>query len=338
MKKLLLILLFVPLVSFGQSFGDGYEEGWKAGYCHDKAYCNTPIPPLPSLGKQSYQDGYSSGFAKGTAKYNQEKSNEPSSSRSSSASGGAYAPAGSYENPDYSGVIKARANQAKANAQLQQETSQAMSNLAGSIIANVRRNSKNETLLSLKVDLNAFKYLVFNKVSPDAGKAATRKLVKQLKKELIPLGYNIINLVAKKEKDNDPIPEDLKLDPSIGLYFTLKCNDDMSGVNASLNMFDYEENLVLSRNTVGLVYGRVTKKVASEFLSDGHSYNPNIPKYLPIQLTEEDILARKEKDDLAKDEAVKRLKEAKDLFDSGILTKEEYDKLVAKYKPIIMGN
>ena len=39
-----------------------------------------------------------------------------------------------------------------------------------------------------------------------------------------------------------------------------------------------------------------------------------------------------------KDEAVKRLKEAKDLFDSGILTKEEYDKLVAKYKPIIMGN
>ena len=38
------------------------------------------------------------------------------------------------------------------------------------------------------------------------------------------------------------------------------------------------------------------------------------------------------------DEAIKRIKEAKDLFDTGILSQEEYDKLVAKYKAIIMGN
>ena len=41
---------------------------------------------------------------------------------------------------------------------------------------------------------------------------------------------------------------------------------------------------------------------------------------------------------ITRDEAVKRVKDAKDLFDSGILTKQEYDKLVAKYKPVIMGN
>ena len=41
---------------------------------------------------------------------------------------------------------------------------------------------------------------------------------------------------------------------------------------------------------------------------------------------------------ITRDEAIKRIKEAKDLFDTGILNQEEYDKLVAKYKVIIMAN
>jgi hypothetical protein len=32
------------------------------------------------------------------------------------------------------------------------------------------------------------------------------------------------------------------------------------------------------------------------------------------------------------------MKQAKDLFDTGILSQEEYDELVIKYKAIIMGN
>jgi len=45
-----------------------------------------------------------------------------------------------------------------------------------------------------------------------------------------------------------------------------------------------------------------------------------------------------EKEVIGRDEAIKRIKEAKDLFDTGILSQEEYDKLVAKYKAIIMAN
>jgi len=45
-----------------------------------------------------------------------------------------------------------------------------------------------------------------------------------------------------------------------------------------------------------------------------------------------------EKEVIGRDEAIKRIKEAKDLFDVGILSQEEYDKLVAKYKAIIMAN
>ena len=39
-----------------------------------------------------------------------------------------------------------------------------------------------------------------------------------------------------------------------------------------------------------------------------------------------------------RDEDIKRIKEAKDLFDTGILSQGEYDELVTKYKAIIMGN
>ncbi len=41
---------------------------------------------------------------------------------------------------------------------------------------------------------------------------------------------------------------------------------------------------------------------------------------------------------ITKDEALKRLKEAKEMLDMGLLTKDEYDSLSKKFKPIIMGN
>lgn len=41
---------------------------------------------------------------------------------------------------------------------------------------------------------------------------------------------------------------------------------------------------------------------------------------------------------ITRDEAVKQLKEAKEMFDMGILTKDEYDSLSKKLKPIIIGN
>ena len=37
-----------------------------------------------------------------------------------------------------------------------------------------------------------------------------------------------------------------------------------------------------------------------------------------------------EKEVIGRDEAIKRIKEAKDLFETGILSQKEYDKLVAK--------
>ena len=66
---------------------------------------------------------------------------------------------------------------------------------------------------------------------------------------------------------------------------------------------------------------------------------PIIAKELRAKIIEiESFKSNDKKELINRDEAIKRIKEAKDLFDSGILSQEEYDELVAKYKAIIMGN
>ena len=71
MKKLILLLLFIPLVSFGQSeFSNGYIAGFKKGYCGESYGCISPEltfynAPQPNLGFNSYSDGYSQGIIAG---------------------------------------------------------------------------------------------------------------------------------------------------------------------------------------------------------------------------------------------------------------------------------
>ena len=60
-----------------------------------------------------------------------------------------------------------------------------------------------------------------------------------------------------------------------------------------------------------------------------------LKKWLPkIKLDRKVFVSKK----ITRDEAVKQLKEAKEMLDMGILTKDEYDSLSKKLKPIIMGN
>ena len=66
---------------------------------------------------------------------------------------------------------------------------------------------------------------------------------------------------------------------------------------------------------------------------------PIIAKELRAKIVEiESSKSNDKKEFINRDEAIKRIKEAKDLFETGILSQEEYDKLVAKYKAIIMAN
>lgn len=70
MKKVLLaVLLFASsALAFGDDFCNGYQEGYKAGYCHNDQFCIPPIPPMcpmPNMGESTFQDGYNRGFLAG---------------------------------------------------------------------------------------------------------------------------------------------------------------------------------------------------------------------------------------------------------------------------------
>ncbi len=72
MKMIIVTIIFLILLStsiaFANAFCDGWENGYKAGYCYRKFACIEPIVPIcpiPRIGENSYQDGYNRGFLSG---------------------------------------------------------------------------------------------------------------------------------------------------------------------------------------------------------------------------------------------------------------------------------
>jgi hypothetical protein len=71
MKKLLFVALFLSATlasASWDSFCNGFQAGYRAGYCYRKDFCSTPIPPLcpmPPLGHDDWEGGYAEGFPLG---------------------------------------------------------------------------------------------------------------------------------------------------------------------------------------------------------------------------------------------------------------------------------
>ena len=70
MKKIIFIVIFSAILfssisAMASTFCDGWEEGYKAGYCYKHPNCSEPLVPVcpASLtGKDTYKDGYDLGF------------------------------------------------------------------------------------------------------------------------------------------------------------------------------------------------------------------------------------------------------------------------------------
>jgi len=324
MKKLLLILLLVPMVSFGQSssqdYEDGYKKGFKEGYCYEDLTCYPPYPPYPPYPKYGFdtqKDGYNRGLMDGKA--NRDSENTSSTGYKADMTG-------SYANPTT--VI-----QPNVDAQVGQAAAEAGAQLGAALAAKMASIKKSETIVPLKVDLNAFKYLVITKSL--AGKQAGRAVIKRIKKQLSPLGYNVIDLTGKK-KDN--LPEELKSNKSLALYSTVLAKDNMSGAQANIKFFDSDDNLVHETSAADITFNRTVENVVSEFISHPYKYDPNTEKYLPVKLTQAQIEFQEQQTESAKDVAMNELKRHKELLDMGVITQEEFDKKAAELKKVILGN
>ena len=73
MKTILFILIALFVISFtvneqSSDFCDGWEEGYKEGYCYQIDNCLEPLVPLcplPKVNESTYKHGYNRGFIKG---------------------------------------------------------------------------------------------------------------------------------------------------------------------------------------------------------------------------------------------------------------------------------
>lgn len=74
MKKILLLLLFIPFVSFGQNFCDGWNKGYKKGLDSCMKIGVTPLCPTPKAFADTYGDGYGLGYKKAKENCNDEGS------------------------------------------------------------------------------------------------------------------------------------------------------------------------------------------------------------------------------------------------------------------------
>lgn len=65
----LCLLISVSANAYDDDFCEGFELGYKEGYCYGQGYgCLeplTPLCPLPRLGEDSFKGGYQRGFLVG---------------------------------------------------------------------------------------------------------------------------------------------------------------------------------------------------------------------------------------------------------------------------------
>jgi hypothetical protein len=61
-------LALLPQFASADDFCDGFELGFKRGYCYQQYACLeplTPLCPLPKLGESGFEDGFKRGMLEG---------------------------------------------------------------------------------------------------------------------------------------------------------------------------------------------------------------------------------------------------------------------------------
>ena len=155
MKKLILLLLFIPLFSFGQSlktdFKKGYEAGYKKGYCMEDILCSEPVlkqTPISKSGFDSYSDGYAIGVIDGNRDKENEDSDKPKESKRI--------------DPEKYSIYKSR-DQSKMNVNIGEVVTQLNIGLNNALLAReMRRQHYDNLAVEMKNMINNNTYRVSN--------------------------------------------------------------------------------------------------------------------------------------------------------------------------------
>ena len=146
MRKLIIILLFIPLISFGQTYESGYKAGWKEGYCLNDNACIAPMAPMAPrtdesgrmIIKTSYRDGYNRGIIDG----------KKAKGKSGSSTGG-------FKTTDYSKMYEYQSGGAKEREMIGNAVDAATR-------GNIRTNSNNQLAPKQETVLKINKPMSFN--------------------------------------------------------------------------------------------------------------------------------------------------------------------------------
>lgn len=211
-------------------------------------------------------------------------------------------------------------------------------------IALLRKNqSESPSSLSLK-SLNEFKYVVLLESTinfPNIKKSLT----KYWKNDLPEL------IIVENEKS---IPEELKSNPNLAIYLdvSIEAFNEMF-TKSNFYLYENNSNLFYSINQKRKSANKAIKLLVEEIQNNNYQFDENLVKpYIskkPVpeikKITQDKIKAKEPVDKvkdgfqtMSKDDAVKEIKVLKELYDSEILTKDEYLKKAAELKKIILGN
>lgn len=331
MKKLIVLLLLIPFFSFSQSeYNRGYKKGYKDGYCIEYKNCAavvSPVAPIPPVGGDNYSYGYQKGLSDGQKK-------------------------GREKQKEFDGEDDTQSSSPKTSIY-----DAAFSN------DNTSKENNNKSMQAILVPLEQRgKSTYFPK--PRKNKKKFKKLNVSIFK-----GFGSLNLRKDYSSDEDPMFLQEKL------FLGLKRKDLIVSPNSPYIVdFQYRYRadamisgcggVVFNKLYISITDNRNNKKVGEITFKQGNFESKciddvvyqTIERLIELNSTfkltdyENEIIIAKSTENSnsnemknsnnvkSKDEAIKLLKELKELLDLELISKEEFDKKSKELKKIILDN
>jgi hypothetical protein len=185
-------------------------------------------------------------------------------------------------------------------------------------------SQKCEDIIPIPSNINKYKYLIINKVSAPKEKEIN-DITKVIFEEL-----NITNWLILDSNAN--LPEDLKTNPNLSLFLYL--NSENVGWPfriVVLTITDFKGGIIHQR---AVRHDRSASFLAALTLKSLKSF----PYSFNSELVDKQLVSDEDLKKLTKEEALIKLKEAKELLDLKVISNDEYEQLINKLKPILINN